>query len=1266
MNRDYRIVRKLLGRGAPDSTTDSPPGAGSADVTSAPSIPPTYRSSVSQNAVYPASVPILCLDASPDKRVAILGGRHILKTINVDGLSIIEGVDVRAAISAQPVVAKGVASSLADQLSIKDVKWHGDSTIFTACSNGKIFSYDIARLGAGLEFVQTREDSRQVNTLDINPHRGSYLLSGSQDGLVRCFDIRAPQPSWTGGLTFRAVQAFKCNADGVRHVKWSPTDGMCFACGTESGVIMKWDIRKANSPLLRLAAHDKSCSSISWHPDGDHLMSAGWDSKCHVWNLSKSDKRQKPKATISTPAPVSTIAWRPGLWSATAQGNRVAQVAVSYDDSSQKRYGINAVHVWDLSRPTMPFKEIERFDSPPSSLLWKDQDLLWTAGGDGLFTQCDVAYAPRVVDRQSLSSFALSPRGDVIMFLDERPEALRPRPPPPVQKPSSVKRPIFGSSPTAPMLSISRSDSEEDVVGSFVGPRRRVNRSRQRRSSRSLPPNSNPSASSTPPSATIALKQPDLTLDQSLKVTGMFKTQQSMAFGHIPAATQVGNYHYLSASYLEILERELPSREPEGKPLVDRVGIVMEQFARTAESARLFRLAQSWRILAYVVKLLLVRRGQYHLEKRLGISPEKTKNVPAKLQGIDSSSLHVDLPGENTPRMASGSRSLAPEHRNRSVRSLLAEEIESTSNLATPVARPVENLVGSDHDFVPGKRLTPVLEPESFTLGPAAHPGLINSPRKRLDSEPISVESNGSGQTEESITDGYDFYDVGALARAIDVPVSRTQEVPPPPLSYGPQTPNSRPPGMRRDSEDSYGQMFSESGSTSTRMSVARGSLMGTSGLRTNRLTDIMEKRDEARGARSETTESEYESRIRGKEFEEPSPEKTHKNGVIRQPESPDEMFLISQTTMGTDPYSQESIPSQQDYHGANGNDSRRHHLSESEQHRQLMKPVRTEPAPLSREQSQVVTETDYLPWANDPPYPHPLASAREVTPLASGPTSPLDPYTTISRTLEYETRSSALHASAMILLLKPLVPDSVIDPFHAMSILRQHHARLMGMALFVEAAHLRNLCVKGWPEGLPTWGESYPSIFGPAQQNIKVSFFCASCRKSRDVDPRDKRAVWTCERCGARAAPCAVCGHRELEAEAEGELCGWWYCPACAHGGHASCLEAWHGEAEGCCPVDGCGHACLPGRCRAENGASRSEEVARHVVVERLEKRGSPAGTPVRGDRIQVAQSSAADSAREALGSGVPPARAGPGMGSPAGRGRERRKSVKFVGSGS
>lgn len=1283
-------MRKLLGK----ASTETPAGdTSNLSITSAPAstIAASFRPQKSQDAVYRAGVPILALDVSPDRRTAVLASGHILKTVVLDdpsnfNFNFREGVDLRAVITAQPAGIKG--NQAADQLSIRDVKWHGGSTIFTACANGKIFAYDVARIGSGmaepLEYMQMQEDSRQVNTLDVNPHLKSWLLSGSQDGMARVFDTAAPIQG-RGGITFRQRFApLKC-IDSVRQVKWSPKVGHEMACCTEGGVVLKWDVRQPARPLLRINAHEKACASIAWHPDGNHLISAGRDTKLHVWDLgSTADKRQKPKWSVTTPAPIWTIAWRPGLWSATAQNKRVAQIAVSYDDSSSRRYGTSAVHIWDLARPTMPYKEIERFESSPAALLWQDQDMLWTVGQDGLFTQSDVAYAPKVIDRQSTSSMAFSPKGDVMMFLDERSHSSH-RPRPSVTHHAEiVPRGPYGSSPNAPMLSISRSDSEEDVVGSFLGPKRRFNRRKAGRSN----------LSTTPPSGSGLTddNKPLLALDQAINVTGLFKTQQTMAFGRLPAVKTTQIYQYLSGLYLETLQQELPYVK-DGNPLNKRVGIIMEHYARAAESVSLFRLAQTWRILSYTVGILLDRRAQYHLDTRLGRF-HKVKIEEKKGSGLLKP---VDLyngsrtPGDETPRRAApksglGSRSL-------STRSLLALGFESTSNVQTPLARPADATDSSkDHAQQVGKKLASVTEPDELSLGPGINDRFEDTPRRRLGSAPVSDVSHETESSQISSTEGYDFYDADVLLKAVDVPPKKKE-----PLSLGSASPQVQR-VTRHDSDESFAQMFSTSDATrQPPASISKSNGQWRSSLA--RHASDMEKDNE-----------EYPSHIRGEEVHATTDSPTDSpKPRIKEPtaESPEEVFLISQTTMGTD----DSYPSQTSEPVESGDsptkttpqslptkvDSPQPQLLIPASH-----PIRT-PSPLKdlfpvhKDLRPHVVETDFLPWDDDPLYPFPTVTSGE-TPVVS----PLDPYNSITEALHYESRSSALSASAIVLLLKPLVPEFVIDYHQANAVLRQHHSRLMSMGLFIEASLLRNLCVQGWPEGLPQWGENYTAIFTPAQQNGKVSFFCASCKKPRELDPKNgPEAIWTCERCRTTMAPCAVCGHRE-PAQAEftpievstamassgSSLSEWWYCPSCAHGGHASCLQAWHASigiqessnsatfSDGCCPLDGCGHACLPGRYRGETTTARADEIGRATVEKTRirddrapsnSRRSSPRpGTDrsVKSDGNDVPQSRAVGMARDALNKtsgGI--LSSSPGRAVVTGE-RERRKSVKFAGT--
>ncbi|KAG5950337.1 hypothetical protein E4U53_005251 [Claviceps sorghi] len=1354
-SRDSKIMRRLLGKAAPDSAA----GNSSSIAGTTTPVPSSFRPPKSQDAFYTAGVPISCFDVSSDRRAAVLAGPHILKTVVLDDTAsrsfvLNDGIDVRKAINARQSTGFR-PNDIDDQLNVRDVKWHSGSHIYTACGSGKVFSYDLTRLGTGefepRSYILMHEDSRQVNSLDINPHLQTWLLTGGQDGTARVFDSNSTMPA-RHGITFRQRFAPLRCIDPIRQVSWSPRQGHEMACCTDSGVIMKWDVRQPSRPVLRINAHEKACSSIAWHPDGIHLLSAGWDTKIQVWDLGPTaDKRQKAKFTISAPAPVAAVAWRPGLWSASAQARRVAQVAVTYDETSSRRYGSPAVHVWDFARPLMPYKEIEGFESCPSAIWWQDQDLLWTAGQDGSLSQRDMAFAPKVMDRQSTSAMAFSSRGDAVLLLDERPNSNRLR----FQGSHAtemIQRATYGSSPGHPGLSLSRSDSEDDVLSGFLGPRRRAFRKRIPSGRGGVP------LSTTPPSSGGASYPDDakqnLGLDQSINVTGMFKPQQAMSYGHLPAAVSVQFYQFMSNAYLDTLKQGLPYVEG-GKCMVERVGDMLEQFAKVSEAANLYRLAQTWRILAYAMSFLLKRRAQYHFEVRVGEFQWLHLDDGSKISDRSAASeMLLDDGGEQTPKRQSTQRS-SVDGRFHSIRSLLAAELGSTSDMPTPVAGPADSNRCSNSNSgnngsssgssgsssgnsssnannaklktsgfgqeetaqAHAKRLSPIAEPEDlFSLGPAAHESVAEceSNGKRLDPKPMSEPISGdSGRAEESDvanSEGHDFYDAETLAKAIDVPATR-------PRNSGKEGSYGGSSMAIRDSEESLGRMFSIS--SGTKMSSDR---TGSSGDAFARPGLARERSDLERESGASSQDSPGITRTLAERKGRPS----RPGGGSRDEGG---MKTTSEATRADD--EGDAGPPSFTVRETSGNDSStspRNWIPGIDGGRFAMSRTK-EPTSARHDPRPHIVEADYLPWSHDPPYPYPLstqdwddggagAGAGAGAGVGTGPPiPPLQPYSLLLRALDFESRRCALHASAMILLLKPLVPDSVIDAHRARAILRQHYRRLMEMSLFVEAALLRNMCVQGWPDGLPDWGENYDCIFSDAQQMGKVGLSCSACRKPREVDRRaGAAAVWTCERCQSIMAPCCVCGHRNAERasympeeiapspgsiECDGWLSEWWYCPGCTHGGHASCLYLWHGASEaelladastkysdGCCPADGCGHACLPGRYRGETNTARSDELGRAAADscragrEERNRPGSMVGSMVgsrrsspgagalerdrgvRSDGNDVPQSKAVGMAREALsrgggGGGILSSSPGRTMGSGD---RERRKSVKFA----
>lgn len=1174
-----KIMRKFLGQ---TSTAASEAETIEANVAAS-----QLRPSASQNTVHSARAPIACLDRSPDGNRAVIAGSKIFKTLHIDGSTITEDVDLRSIIASHPS-HKDISGATRDQLNIRSVKWlHGnlDSMIVTASGNGKIVLYDLNCAGEGLEVARIQGHARQVHELAINPFRCDWLLSASQDGTVKSFDLRVPAPN-TSDLTFRARHTFKCNADAVRDVKWSPTDGMEFACSTDAGVVLKWDIRKPSAPVLKITAHQSACFSIAWHPDGDHLVSGGIDQRCYVWDVSKKAERgQKARYSFSTPAPISSVSWRPAYWSATAHGKRAAQVTISYDDSNVPRSPTASVHLWDLARPAMPFKEIEQWDSSPTALLWNTRDLLWSVDRDGRFTQTDVAFVPQLIDRRSLSNFGFSPNGDVLMLLEERQTPRRPRP-----SVSSEIYPSYQHSSPVPLFSVSQSDSEEDVVGSFLGPRLR--KRKHHNSSRSPQP-----LSITPPTANGMADITVMGLETAVKVTGAYKPQQIMAIGHAPSTAKQAVYKYFSSTYLEGMAGEVAS---ETNPANIRIASLAEYFSRVAERAAHYRLAQTWKLLGYTMGLLLTRRAEHHRQYRLAVKiAPSVKDLPKEPESPR------DL-GEETPRKFNRANSPFESPLHPGPRSLLAEDIESTSNMATPLVRPIgDNIIQETMEAMH----TPLIEQDELQLPDAAH-----SPSPAP--VPIPGPSLSSGYTESS-AEGYDFYGLESYTPAIDL-IAPPRKVPLRLDYLNHDETVRRMQVQRHDSGESF-QMFSTSGDSPVdKFGGSSGSDQDQDqepSLR-DRVSSWEKKfhSDQTHHASIDSyapgLSDSSEEHVTSKTVELP---RNIPNGFPQNP-APPPVFRIQKA----------SLPL------GSGDVSPKKQVEE-----EPMGPSMTE----HNSDDPNIIMSDFLPWPNDP----------EFT------IAPIDPAVLVQRCIDFEVQTGALNASAMVLLLRPYLPQDSIDEIQAAAILRQYQQRLNSMKLFTEAALLRNLCVP-----------LYPSVFAMAQENITVGYFCTDCHKPLDNDPLVPNSEWRCPRCKQVMDTCSVCRQREpdidsgYDEEDTVDVGVWWYCPGCGHGGHTVCMAAWHAGPEcqegtkysgGCCPLEGCLHPCLPGTWREQRAEEKkvAKQKELDLLIKENARQGSGKGRSVKRDAREVNQSKAVEGVRVALGIG----------------GLDRKKSVKVVAPG-
>jgi WD40 repeat protein len=554
-----------------------------------------------------------------------------------------------------------------DNLDIHDVKWsHGpySTTIATAATNGKVVIYDLNR--PGVEVARLHEHHRQVHKVSFNPHHGALLLSGSQDGTVRLWDLRAMK---SDVMNFQSRTQFKGQSEGVRDLRWSPTDVVEFAFGTDNGVIQGWDSRNFKSPKLKIPAHDGRCTAIDWHPDGKHILSAGQDKNLRVWDFSSDQRRQKASWTLRTPYPITNARWRLPCWSGDDQGQgtwQCSQVITSYPRD------FPTMNLWDFRRPYMPFREMWTSTLAPTDMLWRSADLLWSVGRDGTFYQTDVKFAPKTIDRRPLTTFALSPLGEMVVFQQKRP---RRRGSdfdytiPELSLPEA-KRGSRSAPRPADML---RSSADDTIDDSFLSS------SYQRHHERTLSNRSTKSVSGTPPSLQEAggVAKLSETLNENKR---SYQPTQTAFRGALDGVSSFQAFSYLAQKYKT-------AALPDNATVDDyfRVHKVFEQNALYAEKTSNHRMAQTWRMFGTALQGEILQRATHNKRVRVGL-------VEAKL---DQNLVLPNVIEMESRGMAVRSvmKTRVPALKNTEARGIMSalQERESSSNVPTPIARPMHS-----------------------------------------------------------------------------------------------------------------------------------------------------------------------------------------------------------------------------------------------------------------------------------------------------------------------------------------------------------------------------------------------------------------------------------------------------------------------------------------------------------------------------------------------------------------------------------------------
>lgn len=533
------------------------------------------------------------MDINSTRTHVVLAGNKILKTLRLNNDdTCTEEYDVREAASN----TQDITAAQRDTFEIEDVAWSRDNYkdfIATAARNGKIMLYNISR--PDVQIGRLHDHLQQVHKVDFSPIEGESLLSASQDGTVRLWDLRNLQHN---SMVCSSKTTYHGRSDSVRHAKWSPTDTWSFAFCTDSGYIQKWDIRNNSGPLMKFSAHYQTCNSIDWHPDGKHLVSAGKDQDVNVWSMVGEVHRQRPIFTLRAPYPVQNVRWRLPCFVQDYHDQTYKQctnLATSYREHP-------VIHVWDLRRPLIPFREIRhQRNGGTHDMLWRSKDLLWSVGPQGEFSQVDVPRAAKSVDRRPMSTMAIAPTGESALFIKRRPTQQR------SESPQARRSSSFRDLPIEERLPFGRSPAEDSFEDHFLMP----GMSGVRHHSRTPSVRSARSFGTTPPTIDDISKINVISFDDAISLYPPFHDEQVAKTG-----LMVGHQSPLDTTYLAQKYKQASlDLELDVNYMLAIRGMV-EQNTTYCQRASRYRDAQTWKIFGGQLDKELRQRAEINRRNR--------------------------------------------------------------------------------------------------------------------------------------------------------------------------------------------------------------------------------------------------------------------------------------------------------------------------------------------------------------------------------------------------------------------------------------------------------------------------------------------------------------------------------------------------------------------------------------------------------------------------------------------------------------------------
>ncbi|KAK0089843.1 hypothetical protein PV325_005150 [Microctonus aethiopoides] len=278
--------------------------------------------------------PANALALNKDNTQVVIAGRNVFKVFSLMDDKFEEVCNLR------------VGKNLNLNFSCNDVAWNliDDHILATAATNGAVVLWNLNRPSRSKQEHVFIDHKRTVNKVSFHMTEPMWLISGSQDGTMKCFDLRIKE----------AIKTFYSNTESVRDVQFSPHQQHTFAAVSENGHVQLWDLRRPDRYFQHFTAHSGPIFACDWHPETTWLATASRDKTIKIWDLSV-----KPTCdyTINTIASVGRIKWRP------QRKYHIASCALVVDCS---------INVWDIRRPYIPFASFNEHKDVPTGVAWRN------------------------------------------------------------------------------------------------------------------------------------------------------------------------------------------------------------------------------------------------------------------------------------------------------------------------------------------------------------------------------------------------------------------------------------------------------------------------------------------------------------------------------------------------------------------------------------------------------------------------------------------------------------------------------------------------------------------------------------------------------------------------------------------------------------------------------------------------------------------------------------------------------------------------------